>query len=272
MRHRFATFVLFGLLHAPAPISSVAMTPAKFEFEVASVKINTTANGVSGGCRGTDSRLEPNDTRAAIPLGRCHIAAARLSHLMTIAYGVQVQRIRGEAELPWGSMRFDVEGKAENASEATEEQLLSMLQNLLEDRFRLNMQRETIAMPGYALVVAKNGPKLKEATREGTASLRISGAEIFKFDAAERKNLDQNTIMGQNVTMAQLAATLGNLPNHGPVVDRTGLGRAYDFKLTWEPGESISSVLQEQMGLKLEAQKVPVDLLIIHSAEKPAAN
>jgi len=78
--------------------------------------------------------------------------------------------------------------------------------------------------------------------------------------------------MGQNVTMAQLAGTLGNLPNNGPVIDRTGLAKSYDFKLTWEPGESISSVLQEQMGLKLEAQKVPVAVLIIHSAQKPAEN
>jgi hypothetical protein len=134
-------------------------------------------------------------------------------------------------------------------SAATPEQLSLMLQNLLADRFKLKFHRETREVPGYALVVAKNGPKLKE-----------------------NKNANLNTIMAQKTSMSQLANTLTNLPDNVPVVDKTGLLGFYDFTLTWEPGESVSAVLQEQLGLKLESQKVPVDFYVIDSAEKPSEN
>jgi uncharacterized protein (TIGR03435 family) len=245
----------------------------RFEFEVAAVKQNKTGNGVSGGCRGIDSKIEANDARANVPLGRCWIAAGRLSHLMMIAYGVvQIQYIKGEPDLPWGSERFDIEGKAENPATATEAHLLLMLQSLLEDRFQLKIHREKVDISGSALVVARTGPKVKEAAGRGPAVLRISGAAISKFDAVDQKNLDQNMILGQKVTMAQLTNVLANLPASGPVIDATGLTGAYDFKLAWEPGESLSSVLEEQLGLRLQGQKVPVELLIIDSAQKPAEN
>src|SRR5262249_30877638 len=106
----------------------------------------------------------------------------------------------------------------------------------------------------------------------GKRSLRISGAAIYKLDAIDQKNLNQNTIIAERVPMSQLASTLTNLREVGPVSDKTGLTGVYDFKLAWEPGESLNSVLQAQLGLRLEAQKVPVEQLVIDSAEKPAAN
>jgi uncharacterized protein (TIGR03435 family) len=149
---------------------------------------------------------------------------------------------------------------------------LSMLQNLLSDRFHLKFHRETKRVSGYALVVAKNGPKLKEATGDGNGSLRITGAAIFKPDAIERRNLDQNSMIGQKASMLQLANTLTNLPENAPVIDKTDLHGFYDFKLTWEPGESLSAVLQEQLGLKLEAVTVPIETMIVDSAELPTHN
>jgi uncharacterized protein (TIGR03435 family) len=241
------------------------------EFEVTSVKRDTSANGVSGGCHGTDSKPAAPD-RAPIPLGRCIITAARLSHLIAIAYGIDLQNVKGGADWIWGVDRFDVEGKAENPSTATEEQLLLMLQNLLAERFKLQVRRETTSLSGYALMVAKNGSKLKESTGEGTRSIRMSGAAIFKPDAIDQKNLNQNTIVAERVPMSQLASALTRLREVGPVSDKTGLTGVYDFKLVWEPGESLNSVLQEQLGLRLEAQKVPVEQLFIDSAEKPTAN
>jgi uncharacterized protein (TIGR03435 family) len=243
-----------------------------FEFEVASIKPNTSSAGVSGGCYGVDSKKLASDVQVTIPLGRCVITSARLSHLMAIAYRIQVQNLKGGPEWVWGSERFDVDAKAENPSTTTEEQLLSMLQNLLADRFRLKFHRETKRVSGYALVVAKNGPKLKEATGDGNGSLRIAGAAIFKPDAIERRNLDQNSMVGQKASMQQLANALTNLPENAPVVDKTDLHGLYDFKLKWEPGESLSSVLQEQLGLKLEAVAVPIETLIIDSAELPREN
>ena len=244
---------------------------AKDEFEVTSVKPNTSANGVNGGCHGTSSKPGQAD-RAAIPVGRCIVTAARLSHLIAIAYEIDLQNVKGGPDWVWGVDRFDVEGKADNPSTATEAQLLLMLQNLLADRFQLRIHREMTQSSGSALLIAKNGPKLKESTGEGKRSLRMSGAAIFKPDAIDQKNLNQNAIIAERVPMSQLAYTLSSLREVGPVVDKTGLQGFYDFKLSWEPGESLNAVLQEQLGLRLESQKVPIETLIIDSATKPAAN
>ena len=236
---------------------------------MASVKPNKTSDGVNGGCHGVDGTYKPNDVRSTIPLGRCLITAGRLSHLISIAYKVQfgLQDVKEGPDWVWRGERFDVEGKAENPSTATEEQLLLMLQNLLAHRFRLKLHRETREVSGYALVVAKNGSKLKEVTGGGPGTVRMTGAAIYKLDAIERKNLEQNTILGQRASMSQLANVLSALPGNGPVADRTGLHAFYDFKLTWEPGELVTSVLQQQLGLRLEAQTIPVEVLVIDSAE-----
>jgi len=266
VRRKLASLVVLACFTTP-----FADAQSPDEFEVASVKMNATSNGWRGGCHGIDSKPVPDGPEATIPLGRCVISGALLTHLIGIAYGIQVQNIKGGPDWVRDSPRFDVEAKAENTS-ATAEQLLLMLQNLLADRFRLKLHRETIERPGYALVMAKNGLKLKESSGDGKGLLRITGANIFKPDAIERKNLDQNTITGVRTTMSQLANALTNLPESGPVIDQTGLKGFYDFKLAWEPGESLSSVLQQQLGLKLEPRKVPVELLVIDIAEKPSEN
>ena len=266
VRHKLASFVVLACFATPP-----ADAQSSDEFEVASVKANASSNGWRGGCHGIDSKSVPDGPQATIPLGRCVISGALLTHLIAIAYGIQVQNIKGGPDWVRESPRFDVEAKAENGP-VTAEQLLLMLQNLLADRFRLKLHRETIERPGSALVIAKNGLKLKESSGDGKGLLRITGANIFKPDAIERKNLDQNTITGVRTTISQLANALANLPESGPVMDQTGLTGFYDFRLAWEPGESLSSVLQEQLGLKLVSRKVPVELLVIDSAEQPSKN
>jgi uncharacterized protein (TIGR03435 family) len=252
------------------PVLLLTSPGPDMELEAASVKPNTTLNGVSGGCRGIDSQLSANDPLAAVPIGRCRIVGARLGHLVMIAYDLpQMRQVRGEADLPWGNQRFDIEGAAEDASTATRGQLLLMLQSLLAERFRLTIHRESIDQPGHALIVGKNGSKLRKAGGDGETSITISGAAINKFDAMEGRRLDRNMIMGRNVSIAQLTNALSLLPDGGPMLDKTGLGGAYDFNLNWEPGESISSVLQEQLGLRLESQMVPVDFVVIDSARRP---
>ena len=266
MRRKIAFLVVLACFATP-----LADAQSPDEFEVASLKTNASSNGWRGGCHGIDSKSVPHGPQATIPLGRCLISGALLTHLIAIGYGTQVQNIKGGPDWVRDSPRFDVEAKAENTS-ATAEQLLLMLQNLLADRFRLKLHHETIERPGYALVMAKNGLKLKESSGDGKSLLRITGANIFKPDAIERKNLDQNTITGVRTTVSQLANALANLPESGPVMDQTGLTGFYDFRLAWEPGESLSSVLQEQLGLKLVSRKVPVELLVIDSAEQPSKN
>jgi uncharacterized protein (TIGR03435 family) len=268
-----ATLILFGLMNVSAIGARLQAGPkASPEFEVASIKPDTSSNGVRGDCHGADSNFQATDIGASIPRGRCVITAARLSHLISIAYNMPIGRISGGPDWVWGAARFDIEGKAEDPA-ATHEQLVLMLQALLVERFKLKFQRERKELSGHALVVAKNGSKLKEAKTSGDrTSFTVRGASINKFDAVDGKNLNLNTVTAQRMSMAQLADALTNLPGNGPIVDKTDLTAYYDFTLSWEPGESLSGVLQEQLGLRLEAQKVPVEFLVIDSAEKPAEN
>jgi uncharacterized protein (TIGR03435 family) len=265
MRNYFAA--LIALLMLPL----VATPYAQSAFEVASIKPTVTPSGVTGGCHGTVPT--PFSTiDAAIPNGRCVISAARLSHLIGIAYEVDMNHVSGGPQWVWGVDRFDIQAKAENL-EATHQELLLMLQQLLADRFALRFHRESRMMAGAALAVAPNGPKFKvSAAGENPPSFTASGAAINKFDAGGSKNLNLNTVIGRKMTMPQLAEALSRLPNGMPVADRTGLPGAYDFTLSWEPDEDLSRVVQEQLGLRLERQQVPVDVIVIDSATKPIAD
>jgi uncharacterized protein (TIGR03435 family) len=238
-------------------------------FEVASIKPNTTSNGVRGDCHGADFDFQ--DIGAAIPRGRCVITAGRLSHFIAIAYNMAIARIKGGPDFVWGAERFDIEAKAEDPA-ATHQELMRMLQNLLVERFKLKFHIDTQQLSGHALVVDKNGPKLKESKGDSKLSLVLRGAAINKFDAVDGKNQNLNTLTAQHVTMAQFVDLLSNLPDGGPMIDKTNLNGVYDITLSWEPGESLSGVLQKQLGLRLEAQKVPVDFFMIESAEKPTEN
>jgi len=206
---------------------------------------------------------------AGVPLGRCVITAGRLTHIMAIAFKIDVNRIDGRPE--WeGPLRFDLEAKAENAS-ATQDELLQMLRNLLADRFKLKASRETREESGYALVLAKNGPKLKEARPDEETRFVVRGSSVNKKDGADGQKLPLNTVTGQNLPLHQLLDVLSRAAG-AAVVDRTGLTGSYDFTLSWEPGENLSGPLQQQLGLKLEGQKVPVEYITIVSAERPTEN
>jgi uncharacterized protein (TIGR03435 family) len=255
----FAAFIGSGhFLALPAP-----------EFEVASIRPTKSPLGVNGGCHGRDARFGPADAEAGVPLGRCVITAGRLTHIMAIAYKFDVNRIEGRPD--WdGPSRFDLEAKAENES-ATQDELLQMLRNLLADRFKLKVSSETKEESGFALVVAKNGPKFKEAQRDEEIRLVVRGSSVNKRDAADGQKLPLNTVTGQNVSLHALLEVLWRAAG-SPVADRTGLTGSYDFTLNWEPGEDLSGPLQQQLGLKLEAQKVPVAYMKIVSAERPTEN
>ena len=180
-------------------------------------------------------------------------------------------RISGGPEFAWGIERYDIEGKADNV-EAGHAQLLEMLRNLMADRFKLRFHIEPRAVAGHAVMIAKNGPKLKPSKSEKRASIRVLGAAINKFDAIDGKNTNLNTVIAEGMTISEFVRELADLPSMGPLVDKTGLTGIYDITLAWEPGESLSNVLQQQLGLRLEAEKVPLEYFIIDSAEKPAEN
>jgi uncharacterized protein (TIGR03435 family) len=204
MRSKLAFLALLGLFQTPT-------------FEVASLKPTTSLSGVSGGCRGRDGHFGTPEA-ASIPLGRCVITAARVSHLISIAYHLDVNRVSGDPH--WsGSDRFDVEAKAES-SVATLFELRQMLQQLLADRFKLKLQSYAREVPGFALVIAKNGPKLKEAQSSDESRLIASGGKVRKGNPDASPNL--NTIIGSKASLEDLAELLSR-PARGEIIDKTGL-------------------------------------------------
>jgi uncharacterized protein (TIGR03435 family) len=265
---------LAAFLAAPQASAQANTAPESLKFEVASIKVATSGfNGVRGGCRGIDSVYSGEEqARGGIPpLGRCVITDARLSHLIGIAYGVTMQALdTAEDWIQRGDLRFDVQAKAENPASATRQQLLTMLQNLLVERFQIKFHYVTKEEPGFALVVAKNGPKLQTSTSEEEKLTFIgsNGEEVGKpVGKAIRVN-------ARKCSMSALKDVLAFAGRLGPGVDKTGLAGVYDFTLSWneEDGPSLATALRDQLGLQVRPEKVPVNWFFLDSAKKPTAN
>ena len=267
-------FVVAALLAARLTSAQVSVAPVPLKFEVASVKVATSGrNGVSGGCRGIDSVYSAEEQkRGGIPsLGRCVITDARLSHLIGIAYGVSMQVLdTGPDWIQRGDLRFDVQAKAEHPATATRQQLLTMLQNLLVERFQIKFHYVTKEESGFALVVAKNGPKLHTSTSEDEklTFLGSNGEELPKPMGNAGK------VKAQKCSLSTLKDLLAFAGNMGPGVDKTGLTGVYDFTLSWneDDGPSLVSALRDQLGLQVRSEKVPVVRFILDSAQKPTPN
>jgi len=265
---------LVAFLAAPQASAQTNTAPESLKFEVASIKVATSGiSGVRGGCRGIDSVYGAEEqARGGIPpLGRCVITDARLSHLIGIAYGVGMQALdTGEDWIQRGDLRFDVQAKAENPASATRQQLLTMLQNLLVERFQLKFHQVTKDEPGFALVVARNGPKLRPSTSEDEKLTFIgpNGEELSKpVSRAIRLN-------ARKCSMSMLTEKVAFAGDLGPGVDKTGLAGAYDFTLSWneEDGPSLATALRDQLGLQVRPEKVPVTRFLLDSAKKPTGN
>ena len=154
-----------------------------------------------------------------------------------------------------------------------------MLRKLLTARFKLTFHREQKELPIYALTIGKNGSKLKEgvAPPDGPRPL------IFVLSP------QGVSLPGRNATMAELASVMQRAALDRPVMDKTGLSGRYDFDLEWTPDEtqfggqgpretpestkpSLFAAIQEQLGLRLEGTKGPVDVLVIDKVERPSDN
>jgi uncharacterized protein (TIGR03435 family) len=212
-------------------------------FEVASIKPYTEAGGGSS-------------IRASI--GRIRMDNVSLRKLTLWAYGIPDDREYALAGPDWlGSQRFIIEATFPASTPA--DQVRKMTQNLLAERFKLALHRETRELPMYTLVADKNGPKI-HAVEPGTG--RTSGG-LGKLEATQ-------------ISMQKLADLLARITGY-QVVENTGLKGAFTFKLEWtpdevaaggDPGPSLSSALREQLGLRLEGHKGPVEVLVIDHIEK----
>jgi uncharacterized protein (TIGR03435 family) len=226
--------------------------------------------------------------------------------LLMIAFNVKTFQISGPASID--TERFDI--VATLSPRTTPEQLNVMLQNLLAERFKIKLHRETRDLPMYSLIVAKGGPKMKvsaevPAPRDDAEPAPSSGRPKIGPDGFVRLEEipadrpigittwpDRARMMGRQKTMEELADRLTAIMSR-PVIDATALKGKYDLSLTFSPEglnglgspmpaatspdadplPDIFGALQEQFGLKLEPKKGPVDMIVIDHIEKtPTGN
>ncbi len=141
-----------------------------------------------------------------------------------------------------------------------------MLRTLLEDRFKLAVHRETKDMPGYALVVAKGGFKLKPVEPGGPSGTSRKGGRVVTLTAKKSSMAD---------LAGDIARSLGET-----VVDRTGIQGVYDFELRFATDDlssnaadadripAVFTALKEILGLRLQPEKVPVDIIVVDHVER----
>lgn len=274
MRHLLSS-LLVGVCIIPVDIC--AQSPPAPTFEVASVKQNMSDSGSSG------SKDSP---------GSYAVINMPLRRLIAIAFRIHPAVDRDRIIRPsWvDGARFDIEARMSSGTRS--DQIPDMLRNLLSDRFSLVTHTETRESTVFALVRARTdstfGPQLAVSSLDCSQPVNRPSAE----SKAEQpmcgiiSTVDGNggVLRGGGRTMAALAEHLTGRVNR-PVIDRTGMTGSYDFVLRWTPenvqdaavnagpsrdGTAIVTALQEQLGLKLEAHRAPVDFLIIDRIERPS--
>ena len=267
--------IAIALMHVPqacaqSPASSVAVSTARAAFQVASIKPD------SSGAAAAHYRFLPG----------FNAENATLMNLISLAYDVAEFRISGGPG--WmGSDRYDVEAKTEGAPNLDQKKL--MIQTLLEDRFRLKVHMETRQLPIYALTVAKGGLKL-QPVKEGSCIPRDPGNPTPPQGKTLTDYCGLVVSMGRGqmelggAGMVDLARSLTRLTGR-TVVDETGIKSVFAIHLTFSSDDaapenppadastpSIFTAVQEQLGLKLESARGPVEVLVIDHVEKPSGN
>jgi bla regulator protein blaR1 len=287
------------LVPAHAPVLAAATTAPRLHagqrlpsFEVASIKPNRSADMKSG------IQTQPG--------GRFTATHVTLRELIRYAYQLHDFQIGGGPG--WlGSDRFDVVAKADDGGANPFESDKGggpsrgqvMLRALLADRFKLEAHTESRELPIYALTLSRNdGPQLRRSSRDCGAAGSDGRAQSGKPPAlAEAPPCEMRvypgTILAGGTTLAQLAEALSS--EVGRIVrDRTGLTARFEFTLRWTPdqipqgfdrkaaaiglpaidadGPSLFTAMREQLGLKVDSSRGPVDVLVIDRAERPTDN
>jgi len=242
--------------------------PAFSEFEVASIKPS------GPDASGRWIRMTSTTEFAA----RNHT----LKTLIAAAYNLNPHAISGGQS--WvDSERFDIVARTPGAVRPNLNEQMAMLRKLLTDRFQLTFHREQKQMRAYALTIARGGPKLKETTVSPDASPQGPPPLIFVVSP------QSVTLPGRSATVGELASVLQRAAIEDPVVDKTGLTARYDFDLEFAPDETLFggalgkgpedatkpglfAALQQQLGLKLEAGRELVAVMVIDRAARPSEN
>jgi uncharacterized protein (TIGR03435 family) len=239
---RFAVILMNIALVAADAQTNVDLA---IRFEVASIK------------PGTPGMIGPNIYNPT----RERFAVESITTKALIGYAYDVREFQISGGPGWlRSEEYTI--VARPGGDAGRERILAMVRNLLAERFQLTVHHESKEMPVLELVIAKGGPKLRP-------SPRADGPEVRG---------GRSRLIARNVTMEMLAAQLAGRVLVRPILDRTGLKGAFDVDLEWTPdenpdaGPSVFTALEEQLGLKLEARKGPVDVLVIDHVERPTEN
>jgi uncharacterized protein (TIGR03435 family) len=221
------------------------------KFEVASIKPSNAASGSTSGIHTGHGRLDAQN----VTVKRCIMGA----------WGIGPHQIFGGPD--WlDSDRFEISAKADQPVD-TDAALMLMLRDLLAERFKLIVHQESKTVPAYVLEVTRSGPKLEKAPDGESGTNTISNNTGITIDA-HHTDMD---------AFARILARSVDLP----VVNHTGLEGIFNFKVTWTPeraatrgaeGPSLFTALQEQLGLRLRAEKTPVPVLVIDRLEKPTEN
>jgi bla regulator protein blaR1 len=270
--------IVFGLLHATqtrAQSQAQITTPTVPSFETALIK---PSNGEP--MAGFEIVGKPF-TGIMWKGDRLMATNFTLHGLIRVAYAIQDDQISGGPD--WlNSEGYDIDAKI-GKSVVDDMQKRGpvygvsgrtrMFQELLSDRFKLSFHRETKDLPVYGLVIAANGPKVRPAKPGDTY---LNGLTCFggrPCGAGVILTPEAGKLVGQGVPIASLVQDLSEHYVHRAVLDKTGLTDKYDFTLQWTPEESqpaIFAAIQEQLGLKLQPQKAPMEVLVIDHAEKPS--
>jgi len=257
----------FGLVHAPqihaesAPAQDAGITPVKPmaadahpSFAVATIKPHDPASNSQGFHNAGD---------------RISIRNESITSLMMFAYSINKHQV---IDLPaWAeTSSYDIEGKTDIAGEPNLRQQQEMIQNLLADRFHLKMHRDQRELPVYAIQVAKGGAKLTAAAKPE--------------DQPNQQGYSHGTEMTQTYTNCSIPNFILGMQFFldRPVVDQTGLTGHYDFTFHYTADEvhatdpnappGLFTAVQEQLGLKFEPTKAPVEVFAIDHLEMPTVD
>lgn len=283
-------FATFAALAQTAPLS----------FEAASLKPTAspgTVDRIMRRMQGGPGSADP---------GRFTYTNVTLKQLVQMAYNLKEFQVEGPDWID--TLGFDLIATMPQGT--TKEQASQMMQTLLKERFKLEFHRETKPMPMFALVVGKNGPKMKEVEPQALpadAPPPPPGPRGMGRGPGVRMMMGPNGIqLAGQMTMAQLANALTRQLQR-PVIDQTELSKSYDVDITWmpdsmdnarmsrggggpgpggpdgagpegahggaEPTMTLAQALNDVLGLKLDPRKSPAEVLIIDRAEKaPAEN
>ncbi len=201
--------------------------------------------------------------------------------LINLAYWLHPKQVTGGP--PWTeSEKYDMAGKPDVPGQPNVDQMKLMIQKLLADRFQLKFHFEKRDMPAYAVRIAKTGAKIIRSQDDP------KGLPGFYFGRAAAGT----TLTFRNSPMSQVTAVLQNIMDK-PVVDQSGLTEKYDFTLTFtlDPAQAVRlggaptpaadnpdaapdvfAAFEQQLGLKLESAKAPVDVMVIDKVERPSEN